>query len=331
MVSERVASARAAVRLCRTLGVCAALAVLAACGDAPVPEVLAPTCDRDCLLGIVDLYFTALAARDPARAPFAPAARFTENAQVLELGDGLWATASDRAESYELAAADAAAGQAAFYVRMEENGSPIWLAGRLRVQNFAITELETVVVRRGVGFGNFERSHHDSVWDEVLAPDQRRPRAKMIAIADRYFTAIQDNLAGSVPFDDVCVRFDNGVQTANDPAAVPPDGAPNVAALSCRENLDSPIWAYVSEIAPRRYLGVDEDRGIVFGMFMFHHDGSIASVDVPGFGRYEYTGAARRPFTTVVSAMFKIADGNIRRIEGVLTALPYGSRSRWDE
>jgi hypothetical protein len=154
----------------------------------------------------------------------------------------------------------------------------------------------------------------------------------MIEIADKYFTAIRDNLVDSVPFDDACARLENGVQTANNPSATPlGDAGPNTAALSCRENINSPIWAYITEINPRRYLVVDEERGIVFGVFMFHHDGSIESVQIPGFGEFKYSGATRRPFTTVIPEMFKIVDGEIRQIEAIMTALPYGSKSRWDE
>jgi hypothetical protein len=37
-----------------------------------------------------------LVAHDPSRLPLAPGAKFTENGQRLELGDGLWNTISAR-------------------------------------------------------------------------------------------------------------------------------------------------------------------------------------------------------------------------------------------
>src|SRR4051794_34677842 len=49
-------------------------------------------CDRACLEGLVGQYLTALQAHDPARAPLARTARFTENAQPLRLGEGSWVT-----------------------------------------------------------------------------------------------------------------------------------------------------------------------------------------------------------------------------------------------
>jgi hypothetical protein len=51
-------------------------------------------CDRGCLLAIADSYFAALAAHDPSKAPMAPNATFTEQAQVLKVGEGLWKTAT---------------------------------------------------------------------------------------------------------------------------------------------------------------------------------------------------------------------------------------------
>lgn len=43
---------------------------------------------REILNSYVDQYFSALVAHDPDRLPLAPDARYTENGQTLELGDG---------------------------------------------------------------------------------------------------------------------------------------------------------------------------------------------------------------------------------------------------
>jgi hypothetical protein len=332
----------------KVLAATCALALVAACSrDTPAPSATtaeqqaasrtaqdaasAVGCDRQCLLGFVDRYLDALVARDPARAPFSADARFTENAQVLELGDGLWNTASAGPAGYKLVVADETTGQSGFYIIMRENGKPIWLSGRLKVEDDEITELETVIIRSGSGFGNFDAPAPDSQWNEVLAESERRPREEMIAIADRYFTALADNLADYVPFDDDCNRVENGVRTANNPESQPFGGGPNVGAMSCRDNINSMMWYYITAIDPRRYLVVDEARGIVFGIFMFHHDGTYETIQIPNYGEFTYSGATRRPFTTVIPEMFKIKDGKILRIEATMTALPYGSKSRWDD
>jgi len=52
-------------------------------------------CGRACLLGIADAYFAALAAHDPAKAPMAPDAKFTEQTRELKIGEGLWTTTTE--------------------------------------------------------------------------------------------------------------------------------------------------------------------------------------------------------------------------------------------
>jgi hypothetical protein len=315
------------------LGSVAALA-LGACAQQPdTHAAAAPGCGRDCLLGNVDRYLEALAHKNPAQAPFAANARFTENAQVLRLGDGLWHNASEGPRGYKLVVADPTTEQAGFYVLMKENDNPIWLSGRLKVEDGKITELETVVIRQGVGFGNFDRTAPLPLWNEVLTPAQRRPRAELIAIANKYFDAIDHHLTDSVPFDDQCNRVENGVQTTNNPSlsiGASSGSGPNVGALGCRDNINSQMWRYITQISPRRFIVVDEERGIVLALVMFHQDGSVPSTNIPGFGEYKYSGAMRRPFTTVIPEMFKIRDGKIVQIEATMAALPYGSRSRWD-
>src|SRR4030095_8462433 len=56
----------------------------------------APACDRACLERALDDYIDALVARQPARVRVSPSAKFTENGQRLELGDGLWRTLTGR-------------------------------------------------------------------------------------------------------------------------------------------------------------------------------------------------------------------------------------------
>jgi hypothetical protein len=287
-------------------------------------------CDRACLLGNVDKYLDALVKKDPKQAPFAQNARFTENAQVLKLGDGLWNTASEGPQGYKLTVADPSTGQAGFYVLMKETGNPIWLSGRLKVEAGKITELETVIIRKGSGFGNFDHTAPVPVWSETLTPAQRRPRAEMIGIANKYFEAIEKNLTDAVPFDDNCNRLENGMQTTNNKSLHFGGNGPDVGSLGCRGNINSMMWRYIQKIEPRRFLIVDEERGMVFGVFMFHQDGSIASTNVPGYGEYKYSAQTLKPFTTVIPEMFKIRDGKIVQIEATMASIPYGSKSRWE-
>jgi hypothetical protein len=185
-----------------------------------VPSSAPTGCDHDCLVGFVDKYLAALLKHDPGKDLFSANAQFTENAQPLKLGDALWRTASSGPTGYKLVIADPETGNVGFYILMQENGNPIWLSGRLKVQAQQITELETAIVRRGVSFGKFDRTAISPLWNEILKPEERRPREELIAIANKYFDALDHHLVDSVPFDDDCFRVENGVQTAG-PAVLP--------------------------------------------------------------------------------------------------------------
>ena len=80
-------------------------------------------CDRVCLEGLIDQYLSALVAHDPSRLPLAEKCKFTENDQVLELGDALWGTVSGPG-AYKLTFADTQAGQAGFMGTVRENDRP---------------------------------------------------------------------------------------------------------------------------------------------------------------------------------------------------------------
>ncbi|HEY1898459.1 MAG TPA: hypothetical protein VGG49_01550 [Steroidobacteraceae bacterium] len=309
-------------------------------------------CGHDCLLGFVDKYVAALVNHHPTPGLFSANARFTENAQPLKLGEALWRTVSDAPRGYQLVIADPTTGEAGFYMLMKENGNPIWLSGRLKVVHQKISQLETVVIRKGVSFGNFDRTAPSPLWNEVLTPAQRRPRAQLISIANKYFDALDHHLADSVPFADQCFRIENGVQTAGPP--VPPAAAlamggaapapraagaslgtggkalPDVGHIGCRGNINSNMWSYITQIQPRRCDVVDEERGVVQCVVMFHQDGEVPSTLVPGYGEFKYSGATRRPFDTVIPEMFKVVDGKIVEIEATMASVPFGSHSGWE-
>jgi len=75
--------------------VLAAVAVLASALNAstgPIPL----NCNRACLENVVEQYLSALVARDPRRLPVSKDVKYTENDQVIELGDGFWKTVEGR-------------------------------------------------------------------------------------------------------------------------------------------------------------------------------------------------------------------------------------------
>ena len=51
-------------------------------------------CDRACLEGLIDQYLAAVVAHDPSKLPLSKDVKYSENYQMLEVGDGFWKTAS---------------------------------------------------------------------------------------------------------------------------------------------------------------------------------------------------------------------------------------------
>ncbi len=195
-------------------------------------------CDRACLNGFVDQYLAALVAHDPARLPLARDVKFTENGQTLKLGDGLWGTAS-AVTTHKIYADDPQAGQVLFLGALQENGAPIILALRLKVEIRRITEIETVVTRKEAGsFARPEAFVEKPIFSETLAPAERRSRQNMIAIANSYFSAIERGHGEKyVPFDKDCNRVEDGVQTTNNPSLNLGGSSTGTFGLGCAEQI----------------------------------------------------------------------------------------------
>jgi hypothetical protein len=271
------------------------------------------TCDRACLEGFVNQYLDAMVAHDPSHPSFTPTVKFTEDDVVLKLGEGLWGTASARG-AYKEYFDDPEEGQVAFFGTMKENGNGIALALRLKIENRRISEAESVVVRSPRTFDLMEKAGApDPLLIETVPQSERLPRTQLTAITNQYFEAIEQGNGKVAPFDADCNRFENGMKTSG--------------ALGCSAQLDTQVFNYISRIFPRRFLVVDQDRQVVFGFFMFNHRGDVLFVNTPGEGKHDMMGAAKRPFSVDVGEAFRIKDGMIRKVEALMTALPYGAKS----
>ncbi len=135
-----------------------------------------------------------MVTHDPSEVPVAANARFTENTHTLKLGEGNAWTNATGVQDYRVYIADPGAGQVALYTVMDGKERPAILTLRMKVADRRITEIETVYVGIGQsGLSSLDNlKNAASVWNEML-PDKRRKREEMIAIADRYFTTLEDN------------------------------------------------------------------------------------------------------------------------------------------
>jgi hypothetical protein len=305
---------------------CSVIAALAAVAAHAQP---AEPCDRACLESFVDRFLEALIAHDSTRVPLADDAEYTENGQQLPLTQGLWQTASGNA-TYRLYFADPVPGQVGFIGVIEENGSPVIIALRLRVANRRVAEAEMIAAR--VQSGGFARVENfvepNPLFSTPLTAEQRVPRAELIAAANSYFTGLDTEESGAdVPFDPRCQRRENGAITANNPEP----NASEMARLGCKAQFDTGFSVIVTDVRERRYPIVDEERGLVYAIVFFDHSGAVESYPRADGSVQPVTGVFRRPLTFMIGELFKIEGGNIRQIEAVLLEVPYRMPSGWSE
>lgn len=302
----------------------------AAAGAAPA--AVAAACDEACLTGFVDRYLAAVEARDPSQAPLAPDVRFTENTRPLKVGDGFWATATKFGE-YRNYFVDVETQQAGVFAVMSEHDIPGLFTLRIKVQDGRITEAETLVVRKQT-MGRFLRTDATAPrpeWNKPVA--QRLSRQELISIVNPYFDALATGDGDAVAFADNCTRIENGTQTAGVKPQPPAPGqaAPSFAPRGCREGFNAGATKYIQEVDPRRFLIVDEGRGLVFGMFMFRHPGTLLEYEGKDGRRQKFIEAALNPMDVIVAELFKVDGGKITEIEAQMLSLPYRSDTGWDD
>jgi hypothetical protein len=300
----------------------------------------AASCDRACLEGFVDRYFDALLAHDPSKVPLAPGVRYTEDGQQLAIGDGLWRTMHAKGH-YRLFVTDPRAGQVAFFGTIEEDnreptkGTQVLMALRLRVRDGQITEIEELMARDERPALAMDGKQVDPIYLASVPQAERTSRAELIATANKYFSGMQKNDGkGDYPFADDCNRLENGGQTTNAPTPAgqtrpDPKTATNYSAQwSCMEQFKSGLLHFVSRIRDRRFVAVDEERGIVFAFGFFDHQGGDTRHFKTPDGRDVVAGPVQ-PWTWEIAELFKVQGGKIHRIQAVLQRAPFGMNSGW--
>jgi hypothetical protein len=314
-------------------------------------------CDRACLEDFVNQYLDALVAHNPFGLPLASRVKFSENDQLLDLGDGLW-NVTNGVGTYKLYIADVPGQQVGFLGTVRANDRPTTLALRLKIDNRRISEIETLVSVSNTGGpppaagpGGAKGGppgaakgkggppptpagapalealgKPDAVFLEAAPEGQRQSRDQLIAAANAYFDAMESGNASLAQIDPQCNRIENGVQVTNNPAAGPGRGSTvNTSAMTCAEQISSKLFANYQVIYPRRFPVVDEERQLVFGFFMHQQPGDLMQVESPGRGAYKFSDQATQPGFVEMAQVFKIAGGKVRRMEAMTTAVPYGT------
>jgi hypothetical protein len=292
------------------------------------------SCDRACLEAFVDRYLDAVIAHDPTKAPIAKNAKFTENGQKLDLGDGLWNT-MDGKGTYRLFVTDVEAGEVTFLGSITEERTPAVIALRLKIANRQIAEIETFIQRSPSSAQGFERIGYK--WTDALPPSERMSREDLIKVANMYFTGMQQNDGkGVYPFADDCNRIENGGLTTNVPVANgkqrpdPKTATGYSSNWGCKEQFDSGLLHFVTRIRDRRFVAVDPERGLVFSFIFFDHSGGdTRNFETPD-GRKVTAGPAQL-WTWQLAELFQIQKGKIHQIEAIMERAPYGMPSGWSD
>ncbi len=288
-------------------------------------------CDRTCLEDYLDRYLDAMMTNDPSPELFARNCRFTENGVQLPLGgEGLWYSMSGIG-AYKFYIPDIETRQVAFIGTVREGGgSPaaksaksapgakapqatiVAVAIRLKIDdNGKISEAEQLAIRPETSlFAPQEESSSrfpptgeavekmgapHEIFTEVIPEAERMSREELVEVGNYYFEGLQRNdTQGYYPFTDDCVRYENGMLSTRE----------------CKKQFsDGSLRGIVSRIRDRRFVAVDRERGIAFAFGFFDHH----SIN----------------WTWQLAELFKIENGNIRRIEAVFHRCPFGMNSGW--
>lgn len=295
-------------------------------------------CDRACLENVINQYLDALAARDPDRLPLSRDVQYTENSQVLDIGDGFWKTVEGRGKYLHIFA-DPEFGQVASMGTMREAGAPLLMSLRLRIQLGRITEVESVFFKPGGAGPNniaeMDKPHKpEDFWFKSIPTEKQMSRQELIAVADGYFTGLQKNDGkgingtGTYPFTKDCHRIENGSATTNIPrgANEPPDSI-NLFSMDCLSQFKLGIYFVVQNIHGRRYPVVDRERGIVYAHSVFDQ-GTVNKGTLSDGRPYSFPGF-NRPSSILVTEAFLIEDGKIRHVEMIGDGAFYHINSPW--
>ncbi len=322
-----------------SLGVAVSFLILASLGSV----LAAPECDRQCLVNLMQQYVAAMVKHDPKAVPFAANVKFMENAAVMPIGKGLWETASGGPTAFQIYAADPVAQSVACLLVMKEKDKDILLGAHLKVVDGKISEAEQLVARDNVNgsLPTLQKPRPGLVED--VAPADRMDRGELIKIGLSYYDALTGEDGTFAPFASECERHENGAVSAGgkpperkaQPAAKPNSELEKMmkamAAIprTCEGQISSGVFAYITEINPRRLIVADAQKGLGVGISMFQHDGHLKTMPIKGVPGMDSMPGFTMQFNFPSIHFFKVKAGKIYDIETIGVSVPYGTKFGW--
>lgn len=261
-------------------------------------------CDRACLTGFVDAWFAGLHANATSGVPLANDVKISHNGTLMSLQDTYWDSAEETVYRWDIANTRLGDTGTEAIVR-NIDGTFTIIGLRLKVQNGAITEIETIKANEGdAGFlwgpqDLLDRplSHNLQL---TIAEPERDSYYRLIAAAESYWRAFQTNGTPAYRPADLLPdinRFENGLQTTG----YLPNGTYRDAADGFHRGafLGRNLW-------DRRYPVVDEERGIVMSMVRFGLKDGMESQ------------SAATSNSRIVAEWFTVKKGMIQEVHAVL-------------
>lgn len=283
------------------------------------------TCDERCLLKLADKTMTAIAAKDYRSLPWDDPVRYTENNVGLMIGDAWWGSAGDKVGDKAFAFADPETGNVVWIGTIWDHDAPGYGAVRINAPDGKIREIEVMAARKPwpVPFGDPTKFAIPASMTAPVAEANRRPRQRLIDIADAYLATKQGNngtlLADFAPD---CTMDENGVQVTSAEANYAPPAA------DCASAFKQGLFAPVEHIRDRRFPLVDPARGLVL---------AISVQDLPARGGASMVTADGKkvalkrdyPMSRLVAELIRIEGDKVVRSEAVVTSLPYRMPTPW--
>jgi hypothetical protein len=265
----------------------------------------AKNCDRACLGDLVTQYLDDMVAHNPAALPVTKNMRFTENGDMMKLGEGLWHTASGLG-TYRQDILDVRGHTAATQASViEDANKPVLFTLRLKENSGKISQIETMVVRQDKSApifdpSGFEKGNAQMAF--VPPTSEINSRAQIVKIAMNYAEGLKVGSFVQVNtlFSTGAYRIENGIHTAG----------PGCARAGCENIKTQTIIKHPGITA--RVAAIDDHLGIV-----------LLYLD---FGSTKQYGPGR---TLVAFAPFKIYGGQIHAINSILRMTSASAASGW--
>ena len=294
-------------------------------------QAQAGACNRTCLEGQMSDYLNALAAHDPSPLPLAPFALYTENDQVIPIGNGEWQVVTSLG-TYRHVFSDPQSGQVAAITTITEDGVGAIYIARLKIDSGGIREIETQITRDPNGAALYEKmGKPEDVWLQAVPVEKRISRALLVSQTNKYYSGMQNNDPnGNYSFfDKNCSRLEQAVQTTNLNTSTPYGHSNDTvfSSLSCEAQFQTGFLGFVTSIRDRMFPVVDEERQAVFAITTLDHNGTVRYLRDANGTTSPIPEYFDIPRTLQAMEGFRLNGDKLFRIEMNLIELPYGSVS----